>query len=132
MHEALDGQPEDRLLGTDGVATCDHSTGLGHHGGGGSENGADGLDGHALREGGDVEGEGDAGAHGEHVAAGVGRRHGPEVGRVVDQRGEEVGGGDHREVVAHAVDGGVVERSESDEQRLVHRSRQGLDEGVER
>ena len=36
------------------------------------------------------------------------------------------------EVVAHAVDGGVVERSESDEQRLVHRSRQGLDEGVER
>ena len=55
------------------------------------EDRGDGLDGHALGEGGDVQREHDPPAHGEHVAARVGGGDGAEVGRVVDERREEVG-----------------------------------------
>ena len=58
-------------------------------------------------------------AHGEHVAAGVGGGDGPEVGRVVDEGREEVGGRHQRQVVADPVDGGVVERGQAHQQRVV-------------
>ena len=89
--------------------------------GGGGEDGADRLDRHALGERGDVEGEHDPAAHGEHVAARVGGGDGAEVRRVVDERREEVGRRHERDVVAQPVDRGVVERRQADEQVAVGR-----------
>ena len=96
-----------------------------HDLGGGREDGADRLHRHALGEGRDVEGQHDPPAHGEHVAAGVGGGDGAEVGRVVDEGREEVGGRDQREVVADAVDGGVVERRQA---RRAARGRRSADQ----
>ena len=72
-----------------------------------------------LGEGRDVQRHRHPAAHGEHVAAGVGGGDGAEVGRVVDERREEVGGGHDGQVVADPVDGGVVERGQADQQRVV-------------
>ena len=116
VDEALHGEPEDRLLRADGVAAGDHTAGVGHDLGGGGQDGRDGLDRQLLGEGGDVEREDDRPAHGEHVAAGVGRGDGAEVGGIVDERREEVGGRHEGQVVGQPEDGGVVERRQADEQ----------------
>ena len=54
---------------------------------------------HALGEGRDVERQHDPAPHGEHVAARVGRGDGAEVGRIVDERREEIGGRNQRQFV---------------------------------
>ena len=99
--------------------------------GGGLEDRRDRLAREVLGEGGDVDRHHDPPAHREHVAAGVGGGDRTEVGRMVDERREEVGGRHDRDVVAHAVDGGVVERGEADEQRRVGRHREVGDEILE-
>jgi hypothetical protein len=81
------------------VAAGDRPPGLGHYLGGGPQDGGDGRRRQPLGEGGHIEGQDDAPAHGEHVRAGVGRRDGPEVGRIVDQRREKVGGRHKGDVV---------------------------------
>ena len=85
----------------------------------------------SLGEGRDVQRRRDPPAHGEHVAARVGGGDGAEVGRVVDERREEVGRGHHGDVVADAVHGGVVERRQPDEQRRGS-ARQVADQAGER
>ena len=77
-----------------------------------------------LGERGDVDRQHDPPAHGEHVAARVGRGDRPVVGRVVDERREEVGRRHERRRVVDAVDRRVVERRQPDEQRRVDAGRQ--------
>ena len=91
MDDALHGEPEDRLRVADRVAAGDRAAGLGDDGRGGVEDGRHRPAGEVLGEGGDVDRQHDPPAHGEHVAAGVGRGDGAVVGRIVDQRREEVG-----------------------------------------
>ena len=106
--------------------------GLGHDGAGGGEDRLDGRDRQPLGEGRDVEREDDPRAHGEHVAAGVGGGDGAEVGRVVDERREEVGRRDHGQVVGQPVHGGVVERRQAHEEGGVRGRRQVPDQGRQR
>ena len=100
MHETLHRETEDRLLASDGVAARDHAAGRDDDLGRGGQDGADGLDRHPLGERGDVERHDHPPAHGEHVAARVRGGDRAEVGRIVDERREEVGGRDEREIVA--------------------------------
>ena len=123
MDEALHREAEDRFLGPDRVAAADHAAGLGDDVCRGAEDGGDRLDRHALGERRDVEGERDRATHREDVTACVRRGDGSEVGRIVDQGREEVRGRHDREVVAHLVDSGVVERGQPDDERRVRRSR---------
>jgi hypothetical protein len=116
VDDALDGEAEDGLVRADGVAAGHSPPGLRHGLGRGLEDGGHRLPGQGLREGGQVQGHRHPRPHGEHVGAGVGRRHRAEVGGVVDQRGEEVGGGHERDVVGDPVDGGIVERGQPDEE----------------
>ena len=119
VHHALHGEPEDRLRVADRVPTGDRAAGLGDDRGGGVEDGDDGLTREVLGERGHVDRDHHPAAHREHVAARVGRGDRAEVGRMVDQRREEVGGADQRHVGRHLVDRGVVERRQPDEQRRV-------------
>ena len=128
VHDTLHGEPEDRLGVADRVPAGDRAAGLGDDRGGGVEDRGDRLAREVLGEGGDVDRQHDPPAHREHVAAGVGRGDRAEVGRVVDERREEVGGRHEGDVVADAVDGGVVERRQADEQRRVGRRREVGDE----
>ena len=64
----------------------------------------------------EVEREQRRATHRVHVGQRVGGGDAAPVVGVVDDRREEVGGDDEREVVAHAVDGGVVGGVEPDEQ----------------
>ena len=121
VDQALHGEAEDRLLAADGVAADDRAARRPDHFGRGAKHGLDRLERQPLGEGRDVQRDRHPAAHGEHVAARVGRGDGAEVGRVVDERREEVGRGHHREVVADPVDGGVVERRQADEERGVGR-----------
>ena len=126
MDEALHGEPEDRLLAADGVTAGHRAAGLAHDLGAADDRmAAIASLRQALGEGGDVERHHHPAAHGEHVAAGVGGGDGTEVGRVVDERREEVGRRHDGEVVADPVDGGVVERRQADEQRRVGAGRPG-------
>ena len=94
----------------------DHTAGFGDDLGRRGEDGADGLDRKPLGECGDVERDLHPATHREDVAAGVGGRDRAEVGRIVDQRREEVGGRDEGEVVSEGEHGGVVERRQPDEE----------------
>ena len=132
MHQALDGKTEDRLVGADGVAARHDAAGLGHHRRGGTEDGAHHLDRQPLREGRDVEREHDPPSHGEDVAARVRGGDGTEVGRIVDEWREEVRGRHDRGVRAQAVNRGVVERRQTDEQVAVDRPCERLDQRVQR
>ena len=132
MDESLDGEAEDRLLAPDGVAPHDRTARRLDRLGRGPQHGLDGREREPLGEGRDVERGRDPAAHREHVAARVGRRDGPEVGRVVDERREEVGRRDQCEVVGEAVDRGVVERCEAHEQGAVDRSAESLHERRQR
>ena len=116
MHEALHGEAEDRLLAANGVTAGHRTSRFANDVGGCRQDGGDRLDRQALGKGRDVQRHHHPAAHGEHVAAGVGRGDGAEVGGVVDERGEEVGRGHDGEVVADPVHGGVVERRQPDEQ----------------
>ena len=62
-------------------------------------------------------------AHRIDVADRVGGGDAAEVERVVDDRHEEVGGGDQRLLVVELVDGGVVGGLDADQQLLGHRHR---------
>ena len=64
--------------------------------------------------------------HRVHVRERVGGRDPPEVVRVVDDRREEVGGLDDGQVLAQAVDGGVIAGRGADEEVGVGRLRQRL------
>ena len=55
-------------------------------------------------------------AHGIDVGQGVGGGDAAEIARIVDHRGEEVGGGDQCLRVVEAVDGGVVRGFDADHQ----------------
>ena len=98
----------------------------------GAQHGLDGREREPLGEGRDVQRGRHPAAHGEHVAARVGGGDGAEVGRVVDERREEVGRGHDGDVVADSVDGGVVEGSQADEERVVGRAGQVTNEAGER
>ena len=64
------------------------------------------------RKGHEIQGEERPGAHGPDVGEGVGRGDLPEGEGVVDHRGEEVDGGDHRLGGRQTVHRGVVVRGE--------------------
>ena len=100
--------------------------------GGGVEDGRDGIRREVLGEGGDIERQQNPAAHGEHVAARVGGRDGPEVGRVVDERREEVGRRDQGRIRAEPVHGRVVEGGQPEQQVRIGCAGQIGDQGAER
>lgn len=116
MDEAIDHEAEERLGVADRVAAADRAAGLGNDTGGGVEDGRDGSGREVLGECGHVESQHHPSAHGENIAAGVGSGDGSEVVGIVHEWWEEVCGGHHRQVVADAVHGSIVERDQSDEQ----------------
>ena len=61
-----------------------------------------------LGEGGDVERKHDLAAHRVHVGHGVGGGDGAVLPGVIDERGEEVEGGDDGRALVDAVDGSIV------------------------
>ena len=128
VHDALHGQPEDRLGVADRVAAGNGAARLGHHSRGRFEDRRDRVAREVLGERGDVHRNGNTPAHGEHVAARVRGGNGAEVRRVVDEWREEVGRRHESDVVGEPVDRRIVERSEPDEQRRVGRSGEVGDE----
>ena len=100
----------------DGVSAGDDGACFADLVGSAAEDVGDDVGGEILGEGGDVEGEEDASAHGVDVGHGVGGGDRAELVGVVDERGEEVEGLDERAIVIDRVDGGVVGARESDEQ----------------
>ena len=131
MNQALHGKPVDRLRVADRVAPGDSAAGFRDNLGAGFEDRRDRLAREVLGKGGDVDRQHDPAAHGEDVAARVGGRDRPEVGRIVDERREEVGGRHQRDVVAHLVDRGVVERGEPDHQCGIRGNRKLRDQIAE-
>ena len=109
VDDALHGEPEDGFRVADRVAACHRAPGLGDDDRRGVEDRRHRPTGEVLGEGGDVDRQHHPAAHGEHVAAGVGRGDGAVVAGVVDQRREEVGRRDERRVLVDPVDRCVVE-----------------------
>jgi hypothetical protein len=116
VNQPLHGEAEDGLLGADGVPACHHPARLGHDCRRRAQDARHHIGGHALGEGRHVEREDDPAAHGEHVAARVGRGDGTEVIGVVDERWKEVGGRHQGQVVAQLEHSGVVEGRQSDKE----------------
>ena len=114
MHESLHGKAEHRLGIPDGVAPCHRAASGGDCRSGSVEDGGDRVVRHVLGKGGDVHCHDHAATHGEHVTARVGGRDGAEVGWIIDERWEEVGGGHHGQVVGESIDRRIVEGCESD------------------
>ena len=101
------------------MSAGDAAAGRGHHRRRGVEDGDDRVAREVFGEGRHVDGQHDPTAHGEDVAARICGGDGAEVGRVVDQGREEVGGAHEGQVGAEAIDGGVVERGQADQERGV-------------
>ena len=116
MGGADDRQPVLRLRVADGVAAGERAAGLADLGRGAGEDLGQHVARQVLGEGRDRQREQDPAAHREDVGQGVGRGDLAERPRVVDERREEVERADDREVVADAVDGGVVGRVEAGDQ----------------
>ena len=132
VDDALHGEPEDGLLGADGVTAGHLTASVGDHGGGGGQDLADRSSRHPFRERRDVEGENDPSAHGEHVRACVGGCDGAEVAGVVHQRREEIRGRHQGDLVADPPHGSVVERRQADQEGRVGTVRQLPHEGRQR
>ena len=119
VHQALHRESEDGLRVADGVPAGNSATCFGNHCGRSVEDGNDGFAWEVLGECSHVDGNRDAPTHCEHVATRVGRGDGAKVRRVVDKRRKEVGGANHREVVADLVHRSVVERGKSHNERRI-------------
>jgi hypothetical protein len=116
MDRADDGEPVGRLLVPERVAAREDASRFAHLLARAGEDGSDGLDRQLFGEDGDRERDERSAAHCEDVAEGVRRRDRPVVGRVVDDRREEVEREDERALVVEPVHGCVVGRCEPDEE----------------
>ena len=119
MNQALHRESEDGLRVADGVPAGNGATCFGNHRSRSVENGNDGFAREVLGERSHVDGNRDAPAHCEHIATRVGSSDSAEVRRMVHKRRKEVGGADHREVVADLVHGSIVERGETHNERRI-------------
>ena len=115
---ADDGEPVLGLLVADRVPAREQPAGRAHLLVRRREDGSEHLRRQLLREGDDREREQRGSAHGEDVVERVRRCDRPVVGRVVDERREEVEREDQRALVVQAVDRRVVRRREPDQQIL--------------
>ena len=115
--QAHHGQAVLGHLVVDGVAARDHAAGLGGHVGPAAQHLAQQRDVEPVGgPGGQVESEQRAAAHGVHVGQRVGGGDPAPVVRVVDDRGEEVGGQDQGPVAVQGQHRGVVTLGGADEQ----------------
>ena len=105
-----------RLRVADRVAAREDSAGLAHGRGRPREDRRHGVARQILRERGHGHREEDASAHREDVRHGIGGRDRAVGLRVVHERREEVDRADDRDLVAQAVDSGVVGRRETGQQ----------------
>ena len=128
VHHTLYGETEDGFGIADGVSASDAAAGRGHHRRGGVEDGDDRVAREVFGEGRHVDGQHDPTTHGEDVAARVGGGDGAEVGRIVHQGREEVGGAHESQVGAEAIDRGVVERGQAHQEGRVERGREFVDQ----
>ena len=114
---ADDGEAVLRFGVVDGMTAADQRARGAHHVGAAVEHAREQLERQPLaRPGDEVEREQRRAAHRVHVGERVGGGDAAPVVGVVDDRREEVGGHDDREVVAQAVHRGVVRGVEPDEQ----------------
>ena len=104
------------LFVDDRVSAGDDCAGFSDFVGAASEDVGDDLGRQVLWEGGNVEREENASAHGVDVGHGVGGGDRAELVGVVDERGEEIERLYERAVVVDGVDRGVIGACESDEQ----------------
>ena len=132
MHEAGDRKAELGLLVIGGMATAQD--------GARRSNAVDGTGDHTVqnlrlelvgREPDQAETGNGSGAHRVHVAEGVGRCDLSKHERVVDRRGDEVGGHHHGDFFVDAVHGRVVAGVETDQQVRVGVRGKGLQQLVE-
>ena len=130
---ADDGQSELRLRVVDRVPTRDQRARRARDVGATVDDAGEQLERQSLaRPGDEVQREDRRGSHRVHVGQRVGGGDAPPVVGVVDDRCEEVGGEDEREVVTEAVDGGVVGRVQADDQVRVVGRLETADESEDR
>ena len=118
VHGADDREPVLRLLVADRVPAGEQAAGLAHLRVGGGEDRREHLDRQLLGERRDRKREQRRAAHREDVVQRIRRGDRAVVGRVVDDRREEVDGEDDRPLVVELVDGGVVRGRKPDEKVL--------------
>ena len=116
VREAEDAEAVLGLVVPDRVAAGDGAAGLGDLVGAAADDAGGDVGREVLGEGGDVEGEHDLAAHRVDVGHGVGGGDGAVLPGVVDERGEEVEGGNDGGARVDAVDGGIIGRPEPGEE----------------
>lgn len=115
LHHAGHGQAEDRLGGVDGVSAGQRDAGfLADLAAAGDHLAGDFRGQHVDRPAEDGDGHQRVAAHGVDIADGVGRGDTAEIEGVVDDRHEEIGGGDHPALLVEGVDSRVVARGVAD------------------
>ena len=126
MAEADHRQPVNRLQRVDGMASGHRNSGFGADRGAARQDPPDHrrfqlVDRHAQ----DGQGHDRLAPHRIDIRQGVGGGDPSEILRIVHHRHEEVGGGDHRQILVHLPDGGIV-RGLGPDQQLLERAGHGL------
>ena len=116
VHEAQHAEAVLGLVVPDGVAAGDGAAGLGDLVGAPRNDPGGDIRRQVLGEGSNVEGEHDLAAHRVDIGHGVGGGDGAVLPGVIDERGEEIEGGDDGRARIDAVDGGIVGRPEPGEE----------------